>query len=132
MAEITRASVQDTNQLKSKTFNANLNQNAGTYALFTVNAVGNIFIYDIVFYNDVAATGLTSVSMVTDDTTVTTVLASVLLAALTGGKNLTDYTVPIVLPSGKHVNYVIVGNGTGGSIKCTVLYYSTIAGADIN
>lgn len=93
---------------------------------------GQQAIIGIEFYNDVAATGLTSVSAATDDTTPTTVLGSVALAALTGGKNLTPYAGPLVIGTGKHLKYTIVGNGTAGSIQATVRFYPAVSGAGIS
>jgi hypothetical protein len=123
-------SVLDTSQLVSATFTFSLNQNAGTYNIGTVS-VGGILIQDITIYNSVAATGLTSVAMATDDTTPATILSTVLLASLTGGVNLTPYSTRTYLPSGKHIQGTIVGNGTAGAIIVVVRYYRTVTGANI-
>lgn len=113
---------------QAKSFTMNLNQNAGTYDLLTVSG-GNIDIVGIEFYNDVAAAGLTSVSAATNDTTPTTVLATTNLAALTGGKNLTAFSTPTILGTGKKIQYTVVGNGSAGSIQVMVRYLSMTPGA---
>lgn len=120
----------DTQIYKSKTFTANLSQNAATYDLCTASG-GSVDIVGIDFYNSTAAAGLVSVTFQTNDTSVTTVLATVVLATLTGGKNLTNLTSSFVLPSTKKIQYTIVGTGSAGAITATVRYFSTAAGADI-
>lgn len=130
MSSVYGAFPSDNQIYKSKTFTINLSQVAATYDMCTASG-GNVDVVGIEFYNDVAATGLVSMTVQTNDTTVTTVLASVLLAALTGGKNLTNLTTSFILPSTKKIQYTITGTGTGGSIKATVRYFSTVAGADI-
>jgi hypothetical protein len=121
----------DSNQIKSKIFNINLAQVANTYDLLTASS-GSVDILGIEFYNDVAGSGLTSVTVQTNDTTVTTVLATVLLATLTGGKNLTALATSLILPSGKKITYTIIGTGSAGSIKAHVRYMTPTSGADIN
>lgn len=105
---------------RTQEFTMDLAQVAGTYDLFT--ASGNVVIDRIDFYNAVAGAGLTSVSSATNDGTPTTLLSSVLLAALTGGVSLTPYTTPFVLGDGKKGRYTIVGTGTAGTIIAIVKY----------
>lgn len=101
---------------------ANLNQTGATYTAGTVSG-GDILIKSITPFVSIAATGLTSVVIQTNNTTSDAILASTLLASLTGGKNLTVLSTPIYLPSGKLITYTIVGNGTGGQINLAVEYY---------
>lgn len=108
--------------LKSKTFTANLSQAAATYDLCTATG-GDVFIKNISVFSGVAAGGLTSVSISTNNTTADTVLASTLLAVLTGGKNLTPLTTITLLASTKKIQYTIVGTGNAGTLLVTIEYY---------
>lgn len=124
-------SVQDTEKAILKVFSFSMNQAAGTYTIGTVSG-GDIVIQSIIPYVSVAGVGLTSVAVQTDDTTVTTILATTLLAALTGGKNLAILNTPFYLPSGKHIQGTIVGAGSGGNLQLAVLYYRVASGAVIS
>lgn len=62
----------------------------------------------------------------TNNTTPDPLLASVLLAALTGGENLTSFVGPLVLPSTKKGQYTIVGIGSAGTITVVVEYYKGV------
>lgn len=112
-------------------FSANLAQVAGAYPLFTASG-GDVLITSIDYYVTVAAVGLTSVSIATNDTTPVTLLTSVLLVNLTIGLNLTRFTAGALLLSGKLANYTIVGTGSAGTIKCAVKYRPTVQGAIIS
>lgn len=106
-----------------KTFTANLSQAAGTYDLFTSTGQ-NTLIKSINFYVGVAAAGLTSITVQSNNTTPVALLASTALAALTADKNLTAYVGPFLLPSTKKVQYTIVGTGSGGgTLLVTVEFY---------
>ncbi len=118
------------NYARAKSFTFTLTNNAGAYALATATG-GDILVLDCLPYNDAAAVGLTSVSISTDDTTPVAILASTLLAAMTGGKNLTALTTPFVLKSGKKIVGTIVGTGSGGTIKLAVLYLPLASGASL-
>jgi hypothetical protein len=113
-----------------KEFTINLAQNAGTYDLFT--ASGDVVIHEITFYVAVAGVGLTSFTVSANDTTVVPFLTIVLLAAITIGKNLTPYSGPSLLASGKKGQYTIIGNGSAGSITAAVRYSPATAGASLS
>lgn len=115
-----------------RSFNMNLNQNDGTYDLFTAN--GDIEIESIVFYVSQTGTGLVSVSAQDNDTTPTEYLSAAEGAAanLTAGKNLKTYTTKKILASGKKVRYTIVTNGSGGNVKAFVTYRPLVFGATIS
>lgn len=108
------------NNVKYGVFTASLAQAAATYDLFT--ATGDVMIKRIAFYNDAAAAGLVSAAIATNDTVPVAYLAAVLLAALTGGLNLTAFAGPSYLKSTKKAQYTIVGLGTAGTIKAFVEY----------
>lgn len=114
-------SVADVNQLYTKTYSFNMSQAAGTYTIGTVSS-GDIMVQDVTCYVSVAAVGLVSVAIQTNDTTVSTILATTLLVALTGGKNLTPFTTLTYLPSGKLIQGTIVGTGSGGTLLVVVRY----------
>ncbi len=97
-----------------KTFTANLNQAAATYDLCT--ATGDVLIKIVTIFVAVAAIGLTSISISSNNTTADVVLASTLLATLTVGKNLTPVSLPFLLPSTKKIQYTIVGVASAGSL----------------
>jgi hypothetical protein len=106
----------------------NAAQNVGAYTVLTASSQ-DVWVDSCAFYVSTTVTGLTSVTLQTDDTTATTVLNTVLVAALTGGKPLTSYTGPLYLPSGKHIQASVVGtNGTAGTIKVVCRYTPTAAG----
>jgi hypothetical protein len=111
-------------------FNFNLARVAATYDIAT--ASGRILILEVVPYNDVAAAGLTSVTIQTNDATPATLLGSTLLAALSGGKSLTPFLTRIVLGSGKKIQGTIVGTGAAGSIKVAVRYMPLSATATLS
>jgi hypothetical protein len=112
--------------LATKAFSTN--QNAGTYTVFTATTQ-DVMVEYCTFYVTVSATGLTTLTVQTDDTTSIPMLASVAVAALTGGKNLTVFTSQTYIPVGKHIQASIVGtNGTGGSITVTCKYTPVVLG----
>lgn len=115
---------------RAKEFTFNLAQNAGAYDIATVTG-GDILIIGIALYNDVAAGGLTSISIGTNDTTPVAILGSTNLAALTGGLNLTPFTTQTVLGSGKKIRGTIVGTGNAGSVKLAVRYMQLASAANI-
>lgn len=131
MSGVSNPPLSDTQKLEVKQFSINLAQNAATYDLFT--ASGDVSILSVDLYVSVAGTGLTSVSVQTNDTTPVVVLASGsgLVAALTIGKNLLNLASQFFLASGKKVQYTIVGTGSAGTIKAVVRYMRATAGADI-
>jgi len=102
----------------------NLAQNAATYDALT--AVGAVLVEAIGFYVDVAGVDLTSLSVVTNQTNVTTILTTAegAVASLVIQKNLAfAYSrFPFQLASGQKLRYIIAGNGTAGSVKMSVVY----------
>lgn len=114
-------------EVQFQEFTMNLAQNAGTYDLFTAD--GDVLIKSITYYVDTTATGLTSVSAATNDTTPVTLLSSVAAAAITAGKNLTPYNGPTLLADTKKGQYTIVGNGTAGQITAIVEYVAIADGS---
>lgn len=113
--------VADVNQLYTKTYSFNMSQAAGTYTIGTVSG-GDIMVQDVTCYVSVAAVGLVSVAVQTNDTTVSQMLATTLLASLTGGKSLTPFATLTYLPSGKLIQGTIVGTGSGGTLLIVVRY----------
>lgn len=130
MSYVYSPAVAETEKVKQKLFTLNLAQVAATYDLLSASG-GDVNILNITFYNDVAAAGLTSVTAASNNTTPDALLAAVLLATLTGGKNLTPLTGQFVLASTKKIQYTIVGTGSAGTIKALVRYTPTVAGADL-
>lgn len=108
----------------------NLAQAAATYNVGTVSG-GNILIKSVTPFVSVAAAGLVSAALGTDNTTADVIIAATVLASLTGGKNLTPMTVPLYLASGKHITGTIVGTGSGGTMLVLVEYYPLTDGAVI-
>lgn len=126
-AQIYSAPMQNVAQTKS--FTANLAQNAATYDLATASA--DVVIKSITTFVSTAATGLTSITLQSNNTTSDVVLASTLLASLTIGKNLTPVSLPFVLPSTKKIQYTIVGNGSAGALT-VIVEYSSPSGGTLN
>lgn len=118
--------VADVNQLYTKTYSFNMSQSAGTYTIGTVSG-GDIMIQDVTCYVSVAALGLVSVAVQTNDTTASTLLAATVLASLTVGKSLTPFTTLTYLPSGKLIQGTIVGTGSGGTLLVVVRYVKLVS-----
>lgn len=127
----TFAGLPDTQRPKTKTFNVSLNQAAGTYDVCTASG-GDVFINDIVIKTTTAATGLTSITVQTNNTTPVSLLDSTALASLTADKQQAAANTPLLLESGQKIQMTIVGVGTGGNLKIAVSYLSVSAGADIS
>jgi hypothetical protein len=105
-----------------------LNQVAGTYTLLT--ATGDVYLQDAVFYNSVAAGGLTNIKVNDDNATPDLLLAQVLLAALTGGVNLvSNFVAPVLIPDGHKIRLVQVGDGNAGELRCFFRYLPASLGA---
>lgn len=122
----------DTQRPKTKTFNISLAQNAGTYDICTASG-GDVFINDVVIKTTTAATGLTSITVQTNNTTPVSLLGSTVLANLTADRQEAALNTPLLLESGKKIQLTIVGNGTGtGNLKLVFSYLSVTAGADIS
>ena len=109
--------------LKTKTFTANLAQNAATYDLFT--AQGNVLVKSIVLYTTVAGTDFTTAAFATNDTTPVILLAATIAANVTVGLQLAQITTPFVLGNGKKARYTLVGDGSAGTVIAVVEYHNT-------
>lgn len=107
----------------------NLSQVAGTYNLAT--ATGDVWIEIVGAYVKTAATGLTSAVVVTDHATPKTLIASILLVALTIDSIPTIAIGNFMLPSGKHIQGTIVGTGTGGELDIYVRWSPMTSGASL-
>jgi hypothetical protein len=116
--------------VKAKTFTANLNQSANTYDLAT--ASGDVYVISYQVKSGTAATGLTSASIQTNNTVPVSILASTLLASLTGDTALSNSTGGFLLESGKKIRYTIVGTGTAGTVMGTFYFIPVTSGADIS
>lgn len=97
----------------------NMSQVAGTYTLGTATG-GDVWVELLGAYVKTAATGLTSVTVVTDHATPKTLVASILLAALTLDSIQVVAIPAFLLPSGKRIQGTIVGTGTGGEMDLYV------------
>lgn len=118
------------NQSQFKSFTANLAQNAGTYTLATASA--DMVIKSISTFVATAPTGLTSITVQSNNATGDIILASTLLATMTAGKNLTPVSLPFVLPSTKLLTYTIVGNGTGTGALTVIVELASPTGGTLN
>lgn len=107
----------------------NLAQVAGTYTLAT--ATGDVWIEIVGAYVKTAATGLTSATVVTDHATPKTLIAAILLAALTIDSIPTVAIGSFMLPSGKRIQGTIVGTGTGGEMDIYVRWSPMTSGASL-
>ena len=129
----------DTSVAKVKQFTLSLAQAAATYDLATVNATGDILILDVNIHCITAGATFTSVAIATNDTTAVSLLSAVegAVANLTAGKNIVKVfpvanTGPILLRSGKKIQYTIVGATGTGTLLVTLRYQAVANGADIS
>lgn len=127
-AQISVAPVQSS--LKTQSFTANLSQAGATYDLATAGA--DMVIQSITVFVSVAPAGLTSITLQSNNTTADVVLASTLLASLTGGKNLTPVALPFLLPATKKIQYTIVGAGSGGGALTVIIEYESPSGGTLS
>lgn len=112
-------------------FSINLAQNAGTYTAATATG-GDVYIEIATAYVKTAATGLTSALIVTNHATAPkSIVASTLLASITGDASLTVVTTSFILPSTKAIQYTIVGTGSGGVITLVTKWSPVTAGATL-
>lgn len=107
----------------------NLAQVAATYNLAT--ATGDVWVEIVGCYVKTAATGLTSAAVVTDHATPKTLVAAILLAALTLDSIATVAIGSFLLPSGKHLQGTIVGTGSAGEMDIYVRWTPMTAGATL-
>jgi hypothetical protein len=91
-----------------------LNAPAGTYDLFS--SLADCILYNAVIWNGRSASGLTSITIKTNETTPTSILGTTLLSTLSGNKNLTPYTTPLFILNGKKIQLAVDGTGTEGDL----------------
>lgn len=108
------------------------NQNIATYTLFT-GTTQAVIVTSCVFEVTTTTTGAgLTLSVQTDDTTPVTFLTAVAVASLTAGKNLTVFSTPTRIPTGKHIQASIaVANGTGGAVQITCIYTPEVLGGSL-
>ena len=104
-----------------------------------MNATGDILILDVNIHCITAGATFTSVAIATNDTTAVSLLSAVegAVANLTAGKNIVKVfpvanTGPILLRSGKKIQYTIVGATGTGTLLVTLRYQAVANGADIS
>lgn len=119
-----------------KEFTLDLIKNVGTYDVCT--AVGDILILGQELFVAVAGVGLTSLEVLTNQTTVVQILTAAegAVANLTIDKNLLGLTMnnlqQFQLRNGEKIQYKInTTNGTAGSIKMVVQYRPISGGASL-
>lgn len=106
-------------RLLVSTFNASLIKTAGTYDVFTATG-GDVWVEIEIAQVTVAAVGLTSAIFSTNHGTPKAVVASTLLAALLLDASLAIVTPKFILPSGKKLQYTVVGTGSAGNVAFIV------------
>jgi len=111
-----------------------LAQVANTYD--ALEADGDVLVEGISLYVSEAGADFTSVSVVTNQTSPTTVLTAAegVVANILLQKNLAfAYSrLPFQLRSGQKLQYVIDGNGTAGEIKMVVVFRPTATGVNVD
>lgn len=112
-----------------KTFSINLNISAGTYDVTTCTG-GDVFIDSFAIYSPIAAGGLTSVSIQTDDTTNQVFLTSGdgAVANLTQKKLIKSGNMPMYLTPNTKIRYTVTGNGNAGTLLLAVNFLSAGGG----
>lgn len=122
----------DLEKTKTVGLTVNLAQAAATYDAGTV-AGGAIMLLDTVVYVVTAGATFTSVSIQTNNTTAVEILSAVEggVANVTADKNLKVFTTRTVIPSGKKIQYTIVGSTGTGAITLYVRYQPLANGATI-
>lgn len=126
--------IPDTQQIRCKTFTANLAQAAATYDLATASAVGGVVILSVDIYVVTAGATFTSVAIATNDTTVVPILSAVegAVANLTVGKNVVKaFATNTYLHTSKKIQYTIVGVTGTGSLLVVIRFQPSVNGADL-
>lgn len=111
--------------VKTATFSINVAQAAATYTLATASGGDILVLCAVPYVGAAAVTTLTSVAIVTNNTTVVTILSAAngAVANLTADKNLAPFTTQFVLRSGKLIQFTLVGaTGAGGPFSLAVQY----------
>lgn len=113
-----------------KSFNVNLNINAGTYDITTcIN--GDVYVESFAIYCPLNVGGLTSVEIKTDDTTAQVFLTAAegAVANLTQKKLVKAGNMPMYLTPNTKIRYTVVGNGNAGNLILALNFSSVGGGA---
>jgi hypothetical protein len=116
-----------------KSFTINPAQATGTYDICTASG-GDIWIKSSKIYTGSAVIGLVSLSVQTNmgsPVSVMTAGEGAVAALLADTLIATAFTGPIVLPSGKKLQYTIVGTGSAGTMKLFVEFMRSAATGDL-
>ena len=120
-------------QSQVQEFTINLAQAAGTYDLCT--AAGDVLIEDVQYQVITAGATFTSVAVKNNESTLYTLLTAVegAVANILAGTTLRPAAVQkLRLPSGKKLQYIIVGATGTGVIKAVVTYRPITGGASLS
>lgn len=120
----------DTEKNKTVALTLNLAQAAATYDAGTVSG-GSIMLLEAVAYVSVVGATFDSVSIQTNNTTAVEILSAAegAVANITADKNLKVFTTKTVIPSGKKIQFTIVGSTGTGTIILYVRYQPLANGA---
>lgn len=114
----------------AKKFTFSTNQAAGTYDICSATG-GDVYVLNYSIKTGTAVGGLTSASIQTNNTTPLSLLASTLLASLTGDKILAQSGSGFLLESGKKIQGTIIGVGNAGTVIVAITYVPIDAGASL-
>lgn len=126
-----RPTIPTTSQVKE--FTLNLAQAAGTYDLCT--ASGDVLIEDVRYQVTTVGATFTSVAVKNNESTLYTLLSAVegAVANILAGTNLSPAAAQkLRLPSGKKLQYIIVGATGTGAIKAVITFRPITAGATLS
>ena len=114
---------------RTKIISISANRNTGVYDIVTASE--DLVAELLGVYVDTTVTGLTAVSIQTDDSTPVVLVSAAegAVAGLTAGKNLTfALASKIFLKSGKKVQLsILTTNGTGGTLKLALRHTGALA-----
>jgi len=124
------ASVPDTQITKVAALTINLAQAAATYDAGTVSG-GPVMLMTWGVYVSVVGTLFTSVSVQTNDTVPVELLSAAegALANVLAGKNLKVSNTAIIIPSGKKIQYTLIGLTGTGTMLLYAVYKPLAVGA---
>lgn len=114
-------------KIKAGVFNTS--QAAGTYDLLT--ASGDIYVEVLAGYVKTAGAGFTTAAISTNHTTPKSIVAATAAASVTLDLAMTLVTASFLLQSGKKIQGIIVGTGSGGEIDIIVRWAPVSAGATL-
>lgn len=107
----------------------NTSQNAGTYNLLT--ATGDVYVEVAATYVKTAGSGFTTAAVSTDHSIPKSIVGATAAASVTLDLAMTLVTTNFMLPSGKHIQGIIVGTGSGGEIDIIARWAPMTAGATL-